>query len=300
VDTGSFLTAGPHGLAIFSDDTTSQWTIKKSDGTNLSTTNYGIVMAHAATATAGQLTARTITANVTMTLSGLEFGNNSLGDLTNGILDIVYLNSSVGGAWGTSFYPGGARPMISTSDINKTQASCTSYDDVFADTNTGEDAKVTPCFWIRTTFDDTGGIAENIWSIKTGVADLNVGSSDGLWRQWNPTHTGFTASIPTFRAVWTSIRNQCFINYITINPGNTSGTSYVISAPMKSGPNGIGSQFGGRYNNGGQFGIVMIQQPADGFVVNLFPTTAGTAWTTTGDKGADVSYNFEIGNAVFQ
>ena len=173
--------------------------ITGADGTALSVQNPGHITLPSTTA--GQLSTFTITADVTIDLTGAHWGLGTLGDFTDIELRIYPINDTESLKWGISNKGG----LISISDSNSsaTATDVTSQEKMLV--NSSLNSGTWPCSevgWFNANFDDTGGASEDLWEVQTGVGDINVGipvdddtdytsfSPTGSWST-NTTYTGY-------------------------------------------------------------------------------------------------------------
>jgi len=201
--------------------------ITSRDGSDFSATNPGWITLPGTTS--GTLSTFKITANVTMNLTGAHWGHGTTGDLTDAILRVLAINDNTTLRWGVALL--GGRHTLLTTDTNATATSVNLPEEVLC---TAAVASATNhCQEVghfRGNFDDTGGAAEDLWAVQTGVGDIVVGrSADGLWQPWNPVYTGVTAQVAPAVAVWTQVGRQISVWHsgttATSNASTFTGTS---------------------------------------------------------------------------
>jgi len=145
--------------------------ITGADGTALSPVNYGWVTLP--DVTSGKIKEFNITADVTIDLTGAHWGFGTLGDLTDERLYVYAINNDGTLVWGVALKP--ARALILNADDSATASSITTYEQVLVNSALTADAQALQVGWFKANFDDTGGAAEDLWSIQTGDEDINVG-----------------------------------------------------------------------------------------------------------------------------
>lgn len=189
----------------------------QADGTELSTTEPAVITINAS-ATAGQLVTRNLTAALQLTLTGCHWGYGTLGDLTDHKLYISLIDT------GTAFILGvdqtGGRETVTPADAETVSTSVTSSEKVFC---TSEPASEYNCYyigWVKAAFDDTGNAGgEDFWTIQTGVGDVNLGRGENKER--NPTIDGDLTLSGTFNK--TPIGSTCNLG-LSLSGGTLSIT----------------------------------------------------------------------------
>ena len=148
--------------------------ITGSDGTALSASNYGWITLPSATA--GRLVTLSMTADVTINLTGAHWGFGTKGDLTNYILYVYAINDAGTLRWGAGAKPN--RNVVLDADDTATATSVTTYEKVLINSllTGGANAYARVVGWFKASFDDTGGAAEDLWAVQTGVGDIQQGS----------------------------------------------------------------------------------------------------------------------------
>lgn len=276
--------------------------ITGADGTALSPSNYGWVTLPDPT-NQGRLVTFSVTADVTLLLTGCTWGNAGLGDLTGAILRVLACNDNGTLRWGVAFL--GGRSTLLFSDTNATQANVNLPEEVLTDvavasaTNSCREVG-----YFRADFDDTGGAAEDLWTVQNGVGDVVTGgNADGLWRAWNPVFTGFDVgqSQTTTRAVWTQIGRTIHLSYDRNALGTSSATSLTCNAPAKAlvtsnGQSGIVSR---TTNNSIALTTTGRVDTAVGSVtLSFYIDQHANAWTNSGTKGVDFFLTYDVGPAA--
>src|SRR3990167_4488496 len=148
--------------------------ITGSDGTALSANNYGWTTLPSATT--GRLVTLSMTADVTILLTGAHWGFGTKGDLTDYILYVYAINDAGTLKWGV-----GAKPnrliVLNADDVDDSApTSVNAYEKVMVNTALGSDSDARVVGWFKANFDDAGGAAEDLWAVQTGDGDINTGS----------------------------------------------------------------------------------------------------------------------------
>lgn len=219
-----------NNIAIVRDTTTNAGDsikITSRDGTAFSSTNYGTV-AFNDPSNPGQIIYKTITSDVTINLTGAHFGNGTRGDLTNAILIVYAINDNGTLKWGISLTH--HRTTLTTSDTTATGTSATAPESVLC--NSAVSSSTNHAFvaaYFYASFDDTGGAAEDLWAVNSGVGSIVMGvKPEGIWRPFNPTLTS-AGTTPTFTLKdswnWAQIGNTIFMRFVSVNTsGGTAGS----------------------------------------------------------------------------
>lgn len=137
----------------------------------------------------GRVTAFSATADVTINLTGAHWGMGTKGDFTDRILRVYAINDNGSLKWGVS-NEGGKRSILDTNS-HTTATSCTTQVKMLV--NSALSAGTWPCRevgWFLADFDDTGGAAEDLWTVQTGAGEIVVGRPAPVrtaWESWTPT-----------------------------------------------------------------------------------------------------------------
>jgi hypothetical protein len=153
----------------------------------LSSTNPGIVVVPSSTP--GQLAVFEVTADVTINLTGAQWGEGTKGDLTDYVLSVYAINDSGTLKWGVGSVPNHA--LILNADDTATASSVTSAEKVLVNSALTADSTCTEIGWFKANFDDTGGASEDLWAVQTGAGDIRVGVRPPMWQKYTPAFTGF-------------------------------------------------------------------------------------------------------------
>src|SRR3990167_4394175 len=149
------------------------------DGQSLSTTNLGWIVLPGATA--GQLQVMPVSANVTIALAGAHWGLGTNGDFTDYPLHVYAINDASILKWGVGAVPGLIR--IDGADDSATATDINLVDEILVNSALSASSNCREVGWFLANFDDTGGVAEDIWAIQTGAMDIMIGPApSGLWK----------------------------------------------------------------------------------------------------------------------
>jgi len=149
-------------------------TITGSNGTAFSSSNYGWITLP--DATTGRLKDFSITADIDIVLTGAHWGFGTKGDLTDYILYVYAINDAGTLRWGVGAKPN--RTVVADADDPATATSASAYEKVLMNVAIAgvADAYARVVGWFKANFDDTGGLAEDLWAVQTGVGDIQIGS----------------------------------------------------------------------------------------------------------------------------
>lgn len=142
----------------------------------LSSTNTGKVVLPSSTA--GYVTVFTISADVTIDMTGAHAGLDGLGDFTDLQWSVYGLNNNGALAWGISTNT--SRKVWTTSEDTTSPASMVSSEYILVNSALAADAPCMILGYYKANFDDSAGAEENLWSIQTGDGDIVLGVPDKL------------------------------------------------------------------------------------------------------------------------
>ena len=242
----------------------------------------------------GQPKSYALTSDITLDLTGCTWGNAD--DITDGILDVVLIDDAGTIKMGVSYYVGSARQVLGTTEDETSQASVTAPEDVFVNSALGADCTVIPFGWFKYNYDHTGGAAEKLYAIQTSHGDLNYGSSDGIYRPWNPTYVGFSSDPSESVAKWTMYGRSVHVILVVLSGsyGTSNSTNFDINCPIKA-KNTIHAYASRVIDNGSssQTGqnLIITNNASTTFDVALNDNSTG--WTATGDKAASFNFIYE-------
>jgi len=170
--------------------------ITGANGSALSASNPGYVLLPSVTS--GQLTPFTITADVTILLTGAHWGLGTFGNQTDYPLSVYALNNDGTLTFGVATLSGmrlflGTDDSITPTDINL-------IDEILVKAVLTADAQALEVGWFKANFDDTGGAAEDLWAVQTADGDLNLGPCPSISKLWTPDGTWTTNT--TYKGSW--------------------------------------------------------------------------------------------------
>jgi len=183
----SIVRQGLTNIAFKQGADSSQLTITSANGSALSASNPGYVRIR--TTTAGTDVTFTVTADVTIDLTGSHWGYDTRGDVTGTVLRVYAINNNGALAWGVCLQAGFSY-IRNTQDVT---SSAGSSEIVLTNVAvTVDNQPMQEVGYIRANFTD----ATNEWAITEYHADE---LADGLWQPWNPTRSGFSAAAEPFK-----------------------------------------------------------------------------------------------------
>jgi hypothetical protein len=145
-----------------------------SDGTAFSSTNVGIVTFNESS-TAGHAVSREISAAQSLTLTGCHWGQGALGDLTDHILWIGFLDTGTSAILFVAAR--GGMQSIDPSVIKTVANTVTDNSYVYATSLPATELNATYLGWVKANFDDTGNAGgEDYWTIQNSYGDVGLGS----------------------------------------------------------------------------------------------------------------------------
>lgn len=268
--------------------------ITSADGTPLSSTNIGHITLPGVTA--GQFTLFSITADVTILLTGAHWGAGTLGDLTGTLLRVLAVNDNGTIRWGVALL--GGRNTVLTTDTNATQTNITAPEHILC--SAAVSSSTNTCMeigFVRANFDDTGGAAEDLWAIQSGVNDVVTGKlADGYWQPFNTTFTGFSVDPAYVFKRWAQVGRIARIQMRLSANGTSNATNFKFNTPFKLGfsPDIIGG-INMTNNTVALTTIGLIQTTAGSAALDIYSNPAGAAWTGSGSKGSSFDFSCEVG-----
>lgn len=116
--------------------------------------------------------------------------------------------------------------------------------------------------------------------------------SIGIWRDWVPSFTGFSAPPVLGLARYTLIGKMCTI-YFRASAGTSNATTYTMTLPFVSSVLQFG--FGVATNNStAQSTPGMIRTQTGTNICDFFLNATGAAWTASGTKLIQFHFTYEI------
>lgn len=272
--------------------------ITSADGTAFSATNVGTITLPS-TVTAGLSVKFSITADVTILLTGAHWGIGTTGDITGALLRVLAINDNGTLRWGVAYL--GGRNTILTTDTSATQTDINLPEEVLTTAAVGSASNTCrEVGFVRANFDDTGGAAEDLWAIQTGLNDVVTGqTADGYWQPWNPTFTGFAVNPTVQTARWTQVSRLATFEFVTSAAGTSNSVSFTSTLPVKCRTSGTYLAMPVRDNSvtlttPGRLDLSAVGSNS----INLYIDSVGNAWTNANQKYADYDFTMEVGPAA--
>lgn len=255
-----------------------------------SATNPGFVVMNSAAAV-GDLVVFTVTADVTINLTGAHWKNGGKGDLADAILRVIYADDN--GTLRTCVALQGGRTAFVTSDTNATGTNIITAEGALCDTAVGSSTNtLLDWAWFKANFDDAGGAAADLWAVQTGVTDQNLGSADGQWQPWNPQYAGFS-SVPASTTARFTMYGSKFCYEIVSGTGTSNSTSFELSWPIKPKNANVANAARVRDNTAFATNIGMLVTAADSLTATVAVDNSAPNWTASGSKEVRGSGCFE-------
>lgn len=284
MDPNIFRQQGLHNIAFAQGADSSQLKITSAQGAALSATNPGYVVMRSSTA--GTYRKFSVTADVTMDLTGCHWGLDAKGDVTGAILRVYAIDDNGTLRWGVG-YQGGFNYIRNTQD-DTTAANIDRPEEIFTNGNVATDnSPMLDVGYIKANFTDS----TNEWAIASYHPNE---SADGIHQPWTFALTGFSVK-PTFTvAQWFQNGRTIFLTLRTSTNGTSNATTTTITGPVKSSiadqrqimtrvvDNGTSISTGGIGNTA-----------AASSTISLFKQLNAAAWTNVGGKGFDITGYYE-------
>jgi len=275
---------GSYNLGFNQGADSSQLKITSANGTALSASNPAYIrMRGFSTATFQTFS---MTADVTIDLTGAHWGLDTKGDVTAAILRVYAINDNGTLKWGVG-YQGGFEFIRNTQD-DTVAANIDLPEEFLVNSNVATDASpVRDVGYIFANFTD----ATNEWAINGYFANQ---SADGLWQACNTSFTGFSANPTALANKFTTIGKTVYWWQLNGTAGTSNAATYTQTLPIKS-------------KNGGTVGLCAVTdnsaiQTAPGrYDLNSASTTitfgkaltAAAGFTAVGTKFANVFVMYE-------
>jgi len=185
-------------------------TITSADGNPLTEKNVGYVTLPSATS--GLLTTFRLASDIKILLTGATWGEGGDGDLTDYMLSVYLINDAGTLKAGVGSIPN--HRVILNADDTATQASASSVEKILVNTALGADASCLEIGWFKANFDDTGGAAEDLWAVQTGIGDINLGTRPRINQYFTPSRA-FVANT-TYSGFWHRCDGMLMISKIKL------------------------------------------------------------------------------------
>lgn len=265
--------------------------ITGNQGTALSASNPGHITVPDSS---GNLDVYTLTSDVTINLTGAHWGAGGNGDLSSSYLRVVAINDNNATLrFGVALQ--GGRQTIASTVTSATGTDINLPEEILVDTalTAGTWAMVNFAYF-KANFDDTGGVAEDLWTVQSAVGTLRLGVPDGLWQSHNPVVTGYSSSPTITTCRWCMIGNAVYFQYFTGGSGTSNATSHTISLPIKANAALYGGQSNNIVNGGSNGSVGACITTANSVTLNLYRTGNVTdTWTASGSARADACIVYE-------
>lgn len=244
-------------------------------------------------AAAGVSSNLTLIADVDIVLTGAHWGQGTLGDLANAILRVYAINDNGTLKFGVGYI--GGRTSIVDTNTSATATSVTEPEYFLV--NSALSSGTWPCVEIGgflAAFDDTGGAAEDLWSINSGVNSVRVGNGfDGVWQPFNTSFGGFSADPSYGTLKWCQNGSTATVVGIKTSAGTSNATSFTLQLPVKSKDLVIGA-VDGPLDNGAALTTAGLALTAAGSrTLTLYKDNANGTWTGSSTKSASFFVDFE-------
>jgi len=167
-DTSSSV--GTRNLGLFYDATDKDAiNIVAADGTALTASNKGIVTFNE-TDTPGHLVSRNVTANVQLAMTGAHWGLDTLGDRTEDIFWLLWIDDKDTNLPILGVAIRGGLETVAAANCKSTATDVTSADLILVSDTVGNNSSCTYMGWFRADFTDAG----DIWELQSGIGDINL------------------------------------------------------------------------------------------------------------------------------
>lgn len=266
--------------------------ITSANGTALSASNPAFVTLMDP-GTPGTFKTFTMTADVSIVLTGAHFAMDNHGDYTGTLLRILAINDNGTLRFGVALL--GGRFAVLTTDCFTTGTSVTLPEHIL--TSSAVASSTNSCDeigFIRADFTDSS----NDWAIQTGISDVVTGRTcDGLHQPWRPTYTGFS-SAPTLnpaRTRWSQTGRTITIWIDTSINGTSNATTFTMTAPAKAAIRTYGAALTVD-NSTTQASTGRMEFNAGTQSFDVFKDWASALFTASGGKTANFGFtSFEVG-----
>lgn len=284
MDPNIFRQQGLHNIAFAQGADSSQLKITSAQGAALSATNPGYVVMRSSTA--GTYRKFSVTADVTMDLTGCHWGLDAKGNVTGAILRVYAIDDNGTLRWGVG-YQGGFNYIRNTQD-DTTATNINLPEEIFTNGNVATDnSPMLDVGWIKANFTD----ATNEWAITEYHPNE---SADGLWQPWVFTITGFSVNPTWTNTRWMQQGQTIFILGHKNANGTSNATTWTMTAPIKSRDSRVAGMSAGVVDNGAAATTCSATQAtASSVTLNIFKDPIGTAWTNANGKACHVWGQYE-------
>lgn len=272
---------GLYNIAFQQGTDSSILKITSTTGAALSSTNRGYVRIRSSSA--GTWRTFTVSADVTIDLTGAHWGLDAKGNTTSSILRVYAIDDNGSLVWGVG-YQGGFSYIRNTQD-DTTQSNINLPEEILTNASVATDnSPMRDVGYILADFTDS----TNEWAI-TGYFPGE--SADGIWQQWTTTYTGFSSAQSGGTIKWMQQGTTIFCQHLR-NSGTSNATTFTMTLPIKTrqvtdnvsriADNGSGSTAPG-----------LLESGASNTTLILYKDLTGAVWTNTGAKSAIFVFIYE-------
>ena len=277
---------GLHNIAFAQGSDSSQLKITSAAGAALSSTNFGKVIIRSSTA--GTYREFTVTADVTIDLTGAHWGLDGKGNVTGAILRVYAADDNGTLKWGVG-YQGGFYYIRNTQD-STTATDINLPEEILVNSGVGTDnSPVRDVGYIRADFTD----ASDEWAITEYHPNE---SADGLWQPWTTTFTGFSANPTISFQRWTQVGQTVHLARIDSGTGTSNSVSFTMTAPVKCQSAGVFSSNANVQDNSAEQttpGGVIMSTAGSTTITLLKNSSGGSTWTAAGGKASGFTFTYE-------
>jgi len=261
--------------------------ITSANGAALSTTNNkGYVRIQSSTA--GTFRTFTVTADVTIDLTGAHWGLNAKGSTTASLLRIYAIDDGGTLKWGVG-YCGGFEYIRNTQD-STTATTIDLPEEILVNSDVSTDnSPVMDVGHVEASFTD----ATNEWAITAYRPGLK--SADGKWQPWSIAFTGFSSNPATPDARWAQVGKMVTIKMHPTN-GTSNATTLTVTAPIRA---FVGTEYAAPgsavVNNGVNLGAPGLMLTTSGSAtIACYRDVAFSAWTNVNAKTLKGMLSYEM------
>lgn len=280
------LGQGLYNISFAQGADSSQLKITSANGTALSAANPGYVVIRSSTA--GTSRFFTVTADVTIDLTGAHWGLDGKGNVTGALLRIYAADDNNSLKWGVG-YQGGFDYIRNTQD-DTTAANINLPEEILVNSNiTTDNSPVLDVGHISADFTD----ATNEWAITGYFPGLK--SADGKWQPWSIQYSAGWSVVPSGGvAVWAQYGKTINVLENRSSGGTSNATSATMVLPIKAKTAHDLYIVKCSDNGSVQNSPGLLQLTASSTTMNGFKTIAGGTFTAAGAKKLDYSILYEM------
>lgn len=237
----------------------------------------------------------TITSDVTIDLTGAHWGQDTFGDLIDAILRVSAIaKGTTDILWCVNLQ--GGRTVADNALVLNAAASVNLPEEFLCDGTTATNKPIhDSVFWFKANFDDAGGAAANLWAVNSGLGDLNFGSADGQWMDFNSSYGGFSSD-PTFNVMqFTQYGKSVRVMATRNTDGASNGTNFTVELPIKAKYAVTGSVIDIKDNGVNVTKAAVAKTTAASRTMNLYTDGSAGTWTAANAKNASFYIEYEAG-----